>query len=233
MLYPNHVCSAQVNIPDVPFPLCTALSLGRHIVRYYPGDVHQPVLGLQKSRLAGTGVLLMTHNYLAAHHEISGRPHPAPRAAGTGLAGACSPSLLPHRRPRSPSIAATCSRSAGATATWLQVRAPGGPGVRTRAGSGPGPAARTAAGQVQGDLAVQDPRGEHGCVRPCRRAGERAGRSRCDVFAACIAPKVIRAARPPCGGRHRSRSRARQLPRGGSVEPAGHGCRISMRHGAA
>ena len=43
-------------------------------MRYYPGDVHQPVPGLQKSRLAGTGVLLMTHNYLAAHHEISGRP---------------------------------------------------------------------------------------------------------------------------------------------------------------
>jgi len=39
----------------VPSPLGTALSLGRHIVRYYPGDVHQPVLGLQKSRLAGTG----------------------------------------------------------------------------------------------------------------------------------------------------------------------------------
>jgi hypothetical protein len=31
------------------------------------------VLGLQKSRLAGTGVLLITHNYLAAHHEISGK----------------------------------------------------------------------------------------------------------------------------------------------------------------
>jgi len=45
--------------------------------------------------------------------------------------------------------------------------------------------------------------------------------------------KVIRAARPPCGGRHRSRSRVRQLPRGGPVEPAGRGCRISMRHGAA
>jgi len=53
---------------------------------------------------------------------------------------------------------------------------------------------RTAAGQVQGALAVRDPRGEQGCVRPCWRAGERSGRSRCDVFAACIAPKVIRAA---------------------------------------
>jgi hypothetical protein len=42
-------------------------------------------------------------------------------------------------------------------------------------------------------------RGEHGCVRPCWRAGERSGRSRCDLFAACIPPKVIRAARPPCG----------------------------------
>jgi hypothetical protein len=145
------------------------------------------------------GALLMTHIYLAAHHEISGRPHlaPVPRVAGwpgparrayyrTGARG--------HPRSRLHAPALRGERRPGCT-----VRAPGGPGVRTGAGSGPGLAAPAAAGQVQGALAVRDPRGEHGCVRPCWRAGERSGRSRCDVFAACIAPKVIRAARPPCG----------------------------------
>jgi hypothetical protein len=42
---------------------------------------------------------------------------------------------------------------------------------------------------MQGALAVRDPRGQHGCVRPCWKADERSGRSRCDVFAACIPPE--------------------------------------------
>jgi hypothetical protein len=47
---------------------------GRHIVRYYPGDVHQPVLGLQKSRLAGTGVLLMTNELVSSSSvQLNGR----------------------------------------------------------------------------------------------------------------------------------------------------------------
>lgn len=120
----RHVCASPAPTTRVIrvtsfFLYARLFSLGRHIVRYYPGDVHQPVPGLQKSRLAGTGVLLMTNIYLAAHHEIGGRPHRAPRAAGTGLAGPARRAYYRTWRPRSPSIAAPCSRSAGGTATWL------------------------------------------------------------------------------------------------------------------
>lgn len=43
------------------------------------------------TRLGGTG-RLADDLWLVAHHEITGKPHLQPRAAGVGLAGGCWPS---------------------------------------------------------------------------------------------------------------------------------------------
>jgi hypothetical protein len=45
------------------------------------------------ARLSGTG-RLADDLYLLAHHEVSGRPHLQPRAAGLGLAGALLAELM-------------------------------------------------------------------------------------------------------------------------------------------
>jgi hypothetical protein len=140
----------------------------------------------------------MTNIYLAAHHEISARPHLALRAAGTGLAGACSPSLLPHRRRGHLDrgyMLPLCGRNGDLVARYARPEDLVSGHVLDLV---PAPQPRQRPDKCRA-LWPSEIRGEHGCVRPCWRAGERSGRSRCDVFAACIAPKVIRAARPPCG----------------------------------
>ncbi len=45
------------------------------------------------ARLSGTG-RLADALYLLAHHEVTGQPHPQPRAIGLGLAGALLAELM-------------------------------------------------------------------------------------------------------------------------------------------
>lgn len=128
-------------------------------MRYYPGDVHQPVPGLQKSRLAATGGLLMTHIYLAAHHEISGRPASGAPCrgyrAGRGLLAelitAPAPAVTLDRGYMLP----LCGRNGDLVARYARPEDLVSGLVLDLV---PAPQAPTAAGQVQGALAVRDPR---------------------------------------------------------------------------
>jgi hypothetical protein len=64
----------------------------------YPGDVYRSVLMTGDSRLAGTG-LIADDLWLIAHHEVTGRPHLSPRAAGVAMAGGLLAELMTARVP--------------------------------------------------------------------------------------------------------------------------------------
>jgi hypothetical protein len=69
-----------------------------HVMRYQPGEAHRSALGIEQSRLAGTG-RVADDLYLIAHHETSGRPYLSARSAGIGLAGALLAELMAAQPP--------------------------------------------------------------------------------------------------------------------------------------
>lgn len=60
---------------------------------YYPGDSHWSALGLEPSRLPGTG-RIADDLYLIAHHEISGKPYLSRRVTGIAIAAGLLAELM-------------------------------------------------------------------------------------------------------------------------------------------
>jgi hypothetical protein len=60
---------------------------------HYPGDSQWSPLGLEPSRLPGTG-RIADDLYLIAHHEITGKPYLSKRATGTAMAAGLLAELM-------------------------------------------------------------------------------------------------------------------------------------------
>ena len=98
------------------------------------------------TQLGGTG-RLADDLWLVAHHEITGKPHLRPRAAGVGLAGGLLAELMLAggiRLWRGMIVPAggPVSRDGLARAVLVQVTSEGKSSVPLRAGNTPGPQSR-------------------------------------------------------------------------------------------